>query len=250
MKKTFYCVVLIMTCLFLGSCMKMVTSFIISAKEVKNYHVIETHNDTLNKRVILFGMMHIGKPVYYESVRRKIDSLHSEGYVFFCESVGFPSGTDSLTIDTMSRKLRKLLGFHLTDYLNTENKSKKPYNTKKYISQIAETMGIDKYFDDCIHADLTTPELIRQYESDKGEIVLTEYDWQTPLLEKYKQRKSGDKTEYDMYYAIRTLRDKHLFEMIAESEHEKIAVLYGWAHIWKVSAQLRDSLGYVVDINK
>lgn len=238
----------------LPSCRSLIVPVILNnTRSVGWVHRYECRNDTLPKRVYFLGMQHIGKPVYFEDARRRIDSLTSAGYVVFYEGVGFPKGMapDSASLDTIFRKFRKVTEVYVTDYLDRENKSiRKPYNVRKYVHQTNALLGIDTGSRACIHADMSYSELISQYERDKGEIRLSEYDWRTPLLAKYNRRRSkvpGDTTEYDSSYMIDRLRERRLYEMIRDSHEDKILVVYGGGHRWGLYRLLQDSLGMKAD---
>lgn len=222
----------------------MLTIRVLNREDLKEKRdLIEYSNDSSGRSIILIGMAHAGKPVFYENVRKLLDSLRAEGYVVFHEGVGRTRDMDSLVLDTLQRKFRKILGFHLTDYLNEDNKSRKPYNKKKYIIQSDELLGIDFVSPDCIHADYMIYDLIKRYEQDKGEIILTEYDWNTSLMEKYDPKKSGDTTTYYRRYLVHTLRNEHVAKMIAESPYQKIVILYGRGHMHHIiNRELKDSL--------
>lgn len=240
----FFCVVVAVS--YLSGC-RLVAPSLMFNKSLEKWHIAEYSNDTTGRRVIYLGMVHIGKPQYYEEIKNYLDSLRGEGYVFLYEGVGIPDsmGLDSAQVDLLRRKMRKMIGVHLSNYTNEENKSlPKGYNKKKYDDQDYSYLGVFADSSYCIHADLLTPELIRRYEESKGEIRLTDYDWEIPLLAKYKPRKSRPKTTYGQRdYFLTVLRDKKVIETVAESEHDRMVIILGavttasegfWAIVWGI----------------
>lgn len=236
--------------LLLTSCRMITTTILSRTDHLEKWHVGECWSDTLPKRVYILGMQHIARQSFYDDVKARIDSLRQEGYVVYWEGLSIERNMDSMVLDTLNRKMRKLMGFHLTSYLDDENASQKAYNKKKYVEQDYEYLGIHVDSSCCVHADYTLGGIIEQYEIDKGEIMLSDYDWSTPLMSKYKKRKSRvaeDTTDYDCYYFVHTLRNRKLYESVIESEHDKILVVYGRGHTWKLNKMLGDSLGYKTD---
>lgn len=204
----------------------------------KDIKILESPNK--NKRIIFFPMMHMGRKGYYESCKFHIDSLRKEGYVFFCEGIKNFTSVDSLVSDTVYRKARKLLGFYLGGrYKNKQNKSTPSHmRNNNYVEQDYYKMGI-KETD--LWVDYDYYHLVKDYEKAKGEIILTDCDFQTPFLEKY----NCNRDDYNSHFAINTLRDAKLEKVILESKHKKIVVIYGKMHWYFVWPSLRDK-GYKI----
>jgi hypothetical protein len=192
----------------------------------------------------MIGMSHIAKPEFYADVKAFLDSVRQEDYVIYYEGLTLPDNIDSLQLDTLHRKLRKVIGFYLTSYKDETNKSLPPqWNSKKYIEQDYAYLGIYPDSAYCFHGDYQFDELIAKYEQDKGEIVLTEYDWRTSLSDKYKPRKSKPKTTYDgNRYLMRTMREDKLINSILQSGNKKVVIVYGSAHRNAIDFRLFDSL--------
>lgn len=189
--------------------------------------ILENHET--GKVLYFLPMVHIGKPEYYENVRKIIDSLHQEGYIAYYESVAYDEEIDSLTRDTLDRKVRKLIDFHLRkSYKDTDNKSLPKAMTKnKYIEQDYEKIGILKSDK---HVDLALDSLIRRYEQEEKPIQLLPCDFETDLLDKYKCK---DRKDYSDFKFIHTYRNEHIVSEVIKSEDKKIIMVYGKSHwVW------------------
>ncbi|MBS9774965.1 MAG: hypothetical protein KGV59_07425, partial [Tenacibaculum sp.] len=157
-------------------------------------------------------------------------------YVFFCEGLKNFKEIDTLTQDTIHRKVRKLMGFYFggKGYKNKENKSMPAYlRSNNYEEQDYSKMGL-KRTDEWV--DYEYYDWIKDYEKEKGEIVLTDCDFATPLFDKYE----CDRSEIKEFFAINTLRERKLEKAILESKAPKIVVIYGKQHWYFVWATLRD----------
>lgn len=194
-----------------------------------------------DKTVIFIPMNHIGKESYFESVKRIVESARSENYNVFFESVYYQAGTSESKKDTLDRKIRKLIGYHITSsYKDDENKSYPNYlKENNYVMQTAENTGL-KQGD--ILADLSINELIRLYEEDYGLIPLTECDFKTDLLEKYTCKKNRNLAPYAF---LKTYRERNLIDRIIQSDNSKILVIYGAGHWYGVSRKLTN-LGFKI----
>ncbi|MFD2600453.1 hypothetical protein [Flavobacterium suzhouense] len=184
-------------------------------------------------------MVHISKPEFYVKVKYKLDSLRSEGYSVFYESIEADKEIDSLQKDLIYRKLRSITGFY-PDYSN--KKQFKVLQIKGFVQQSQSNTGIIDSLD--VQADLPINKLIALYEKEKGEVLLSDYDLKTPLKDKY--RTKIDQQDYD--FLIDTLRNRRLVEMVKESKAEKIAVIYGALHRLPLFTSLskQDSLWHTV----
>lgn len=222
-------------------------------------------NSETGKTVILVPMVHIGTEEGYAQVRTYLDSLKADGFVTFCEglaSMPFHLDTiadittpmlsamvdsiknlpqeryDSLkmSLDTLYRKVRYIMNTDISVYLKEyANKSNKDYTI-----QSADKLGLTTNQD--IWVDYTYGDLVALYESKQGQVELTQYDFETALDQPYKQ-----KNVTNQYAFTRHFRDDLLQRRIIESEHQKIAIVYGAAHTRRLKLDLRYLKGYEVD---
>lgn len=191
--------------------------------------------------VIVIPLMHTGTEDYYKKVKDYLTTLRNDGYVVYYEGIGtadFQLLADSLRsrYDTIQRKFRKVTGMHLTGYDETDNKSL-PFKTRG--GQVAETPELKGITDKDIHADLSIAELIKRYEAAKGEIVLTDYDFQTDLLGKYKLPRA-ERKKYSSFFMLQTLRNEYVEELLQKYRHPKVVIAYGAGHYWFLIAILQN----------
>lgn len=231
MKKIIAFLLIVFCC---SSCNRLLLNHII--KEDVELEVLQHH--MTGKTLAFVPMTHIAEPTFYEQVKFKVDSLRKDGFVIFYEGVSLSKDNklDSLQKDTLKRKVRKLMGFHLGGgYKNKENKSlpKILRNTKKYVNQTDKNTGITKKDR---RVDIPIDELIARYEKDKVEIKLTNCDWETALYEKYNCNDS-----YENDYVLMQLRNDYILERIRFSKQKKIALVYGSNHYKRMRYDLVSS---------
>lgn len=187
-------------------------------------------NSDTGREVVMVGMIHMEKPEFYDEVRLLLDSLKSEGYVVFCE--GVTDGAAPPRLDTVLRKIRRVTGMDLDRFYA----KKVSANKRIYVKQSNLELGLTTDRD--FNVDLTLDEMVRQYEDKYDEeIVLSDYDWNTPLTKKYRPRKAG-KEQYNDYTMIHTLRERHIIDAVRNSPYDKIVLLYGQAHWYRLSSDL------------
>ena len=216
---------------------------VISCKMV-NKAIINHHTNTFkidiytngDKEVAYLPMVHLGKPEFYDKVKRSVDSLRSLDYAIYYESVSADESMDSLSKVETWKKFRKVTGF-FPDFKN--KKLYRSFDIKGFVMQSLENTGIDAARD--VKADVSVNKLIAMYEKEKGAIVLSDYDLSVPLKEKYKPGKINNE---DVYFLVDSLRNDNLASMIRDSKDQKIAVVYGKLHKYALLRKLRqkDSL--------
>lgn len=136
-----------------------------------------------DKEVVLFPMHHVGTPLFYEDIRRKVDSMTALGYFFYTEEVkgeGFS--------DTNMRKLRKIMGTitrgrNLKTIIDTINGGKLKSKLKKeLVNQPSdEELGVTE--SNGKNVDATLAEMIQYYEQKNGAIILEKCDFETGVYE-------------------------------------------------------------------
>lgn len=181
-----------------------------------------------DKEIIFIPMIHIAKAEYYEQIKNFLSQKRNEGYVVYYEDLK-NGGKTSEERDTLTLKMRKIIGYHLCGaYTNKENKSTPRY-LKEYVGQNMTNTGIDTLRD--LRADMTVRELIAKIESERGEkIELESCDFETPLNAPYKC------SNYKQYYYrfTRKYRDDYLSNLLLNTSDKKIVVIYGGDHKWAV----------------
>ena len=225
--KNEYLFALIVLSMTFSSCGKMMLNLV--SKTSIDSQVKTLRNQEDDRTLVFLPMVHLGKPGYYKSAKTIIDSLRKEDFIVFYEGIGIQRQIDSASLDTVNRKLRKLLGFHLSkSYKDSTNLSyPKAITDNNYIMQDYILMGIDMAENKRV--DLPKDEIIRRYEEEVKPIILTSCDLETPLKAKYKCK---DQINHNTFYAIQIVRNKHIINEVLESEEKKIIMVYGKAH-WK-----------------
>jgi hypothetical protein len=220
-----------------------------------------------DKTVIFVPMAHIGTKEGYAEVRAYLDSLKADGFVTFYEGLaGLPFHLDTIaditspmfdaivdsvrnlpdTVrhslgmrqDTLERKSRYIMNFDPIVYTNEyATKGSRGSKNKKYITQNDVDLGLTTDRD--IWVDYTTADLVELYEKEYGTIELTPYDFATPLDQPYEQKNITHEWSYASKY-----RNDLLERRVLESEHKRIAVVYGASHARWIARLLYYLNGY------
>src|SRR5690606_13892336 len=186
-----------------------------------------------DREVAAVPMIHVNKPEFYEMTKRKIDSLRSDGYQVFYESID-SKVTDSLQLDLLMRKFPQVTGFALMDYMDSENESFKSLQKAKYVTQAEVDYGVNHKTDH--HADLYLEQMIELFEKRFGKIILNDCDSTTPLGKKYKCSKVDESKEY---YILNRIRDHYLLDKIEKSSARNIVVVFGRIHIMDLHSKIQ-----------
>lgn len=160
MKKITLAFALVLVLASFSSCKSILLKMAMKNSVDNKVSVIENQDKT----VVFIPVWHIGKVSYYESVKKHIDSLRKENFVVFFESVNYKPKTNKAILDTLNRKMRRILGYHLSSYKDDNNSSIPDYiKNSNYISQTAKNTGL-KAGD--INADMYINDLIKEYEKN------------------------------------------------------------------------------------
>lgn len=224
----------------LSSCRPLMYKLTVKGKTAVDKATLMVHQAE-KREIILIPMMHTASPAYYEEVKNYLDTLRNKGYIVYYEGIGAIDPemlADSLCqkYDTIERKFRKVTGMYLTDYDRSDNRSL-PFKTRN--KQVSETPELKGITGKDIRADLSVAELVRRYEAEKGEIVLTDYDFQTGLLDKYKLSRA-EREKYSSFFMLQELRNDYVGELLRMNRHTKVAIVYGAGHYWFLHAKIRD----------
>lgn len=183
-------------------------------------------SDGENKEIVIVPMVHLAKPKYYSTSTKIINNLRNDDYTIFYERVTYPKNADSITLDTLRRKMRKLVGspfgLKLTDTLN-KNVYPNFFSSGRYLQQSSEIAGYSYSLDKNI--DFSVVEILDAYKKKFGEIELTECDYKT----KFNHRYWCDKLENKSYVIVK-LREDFVIKNVLKSNTNKIALVYGKLH--------------------
>lgn len=216
----------------LSSCMKLIFTHMGVLDEKQKLKVASNGR----KQVVYLPMHHIGKQSFYDDVKKKIDSLRKDGYVFYYEGLKLSTNDDSLAIDTLAKKLRKIMGLDLSllrsngGYIDTSTGNfmgRKNNFVKRYNLVNQERAGtlMDTTIDR--RADVSLSDLIPALEAELGPIPLDACDYSTPMGQKYTCKKYKLK-EYSR--AALEYRNKWIAEEVRRDTSLKIAIVYGAMH--------------------
>lgn len=208
----------------------------ISCKTVKslrelNREEAKIYSYTFEGKEIKFcSMHHLGKKEFYSDVTQKIKAYKNEGYIVFYELISTNFVADSLEKDIIRRKARKIKGFSGSYKEMAENNSM----LEKYIQQPGyKDLGIDS---NDVRADVDYKTLISEYESRFGSITLDSIDLNTPFTENYNRKEIMNKSQYR--YVIIEYRNNNLIQLLHNSTHKKILILYGEGHRQDLESRL------------
>nr|WP_314560779.1 lipoprotein [uncultured Capnocytophaga sp.] len=183
-----------------------------------------------DREVIFIPMIHISRQAYYDQVKDFVTQKRQEGYTIYYEGVGMSDSLTAAQRDTVYRKARKILGFHIKGAYDKDGKNRSIPKYKRYVGQNKANTGIDTIRD--INLDMTLDKLlplVATVGGNDGKIELDECDYSTPLNAKYKCKKPKNWIEY-RYALSHTYRDNYIKETLIKAPHKKIVIVYGGGH--------------------
>ncbi len=229
--KVFY--VLLFTTFSLTSCL---TNIALKSMGVTETKVPLKYISNVEKQIVFLPMHHIGTEAFYKDEVRLVDSLVKNGYVIFYEGIYKGIVKDSLQLDTMILKFRKITGIPSkksnkgNGYLDTVTNTilgKKSTLIKKWNLR-NQDLKYFKQFDSTIvkNVDIDLVNMIMFYEKKYGKIVLENFDYNTKIGDEYKHKASREKRKY----IIEEARNSIVSNAVLKHKGNKIALVYGKAH--------------------
>jgi len=221
---------------------------------------IQTYVDSTNtKTVVLIPMYHIAKSSVYDDLADYLETLKFQGYVTFCEgllptdkysdSLSIPlykdlhtlySPDNPLKLDTLKRKMRKMLGHELGSiHDETASQHGMVVQTQSSLKQLTSDMD---YWVDVTYADM-----IQEFEERFGEIELSQYDYDCPL-ESNEYKRKEDRRFTDLRVGSNKCNVK-LGRWVLDPRFNKIAVVFGYSHISYLRWFVLKSNGYTLISN-
>lgn len=210
------------------------------------------------KEILFIPMHHVGKKDFYDDVKNKIDSLRGLGFIFYYEGVKRTLSGDSLSNDTIRRKLRKIIWIDVlspkmkTGYIDSlgnttvgiSNKNIKRYDL---VNQPGRTkLGIDSLNDKWV--DVYISDLLEAFEKKFGRLELSECDLKSGYDTKYTCEKYKNKE--GRKFVLTDYRNQVIADQILKDTHTKIAIIYGAKHFDGILKELqqKDSTWKLVDM--
>ncbi len=231
MKK--FILILALISIFFVSCQSLITNYVVSAADInKNLKVLE-NNDT-KQTIIFFPMVHIGKPEYYDNCKKIIDSLRSDGFKFYYESLRMDSTIDSTKKSIYNKKVRSILGYNP---LHTDVNESLPASFKKKNIVLQDYIKMGLYAKDT-NLDLFENQIIDSIEKKYGPISLTECDFTTGELEKYNCKNDNKVNKFAL---TNEFRDPYIANEVMKLQDKKIVLIYGKMHWYFIYPSLKQN---------
>ena len=237
-------IIIILTLLLCSSCVSLIMK-----SEFKRYGFYDEKSkvhylSNNTKEVAFIGMHHVGRKEFYTDVASKIDSLKKQGYLVFYEGVETESGTDSLTADVQNRKLRKLIGSTVGEYLDTlNNKFLGKYKISKKFKMMMQPASSELNIDtiQALRADVSFKTLVNEFEKKYYKIELDSCDFNTSLNSKTYDCELIEKKLRTTFFdeTVLELRDQNLARKILEHQGNKIVIVFGSLHLTGMMVELR-----------
>lgn len=199
------------------------------------------------KQIVFIPISHFGTKNLYENIKLKTDSLLKNNFVFFLEGVKSSKNIDS----TFILKKRKFFGLYIGENSKTYlNQLKFQYKNLNFKKELIDQPKYD-YFglnnENSYNIDCTFNDILNEFEKSYGEIKLTECDYKTPILDTYNCKNSyNEKLKNSI---IIDYRNQILFNELNNSKFDKIAIIYGKAHLNGIKDSLL-KLGFKIYTNK
>lgn len=221
--------------LSLTGCKSSLVNYALEKKGIYDVKITPKFFSAKDKQIAFFPMQHIGRQEYYEDVKRNIDSLKNDGYIFFYEKI-----LDDITDTLDYYKFRKILhlGVPKNGYIDLietlyESKIKFKYDLVNQPSNYDFGLTDENSF----RVDMTIGMIINNVEQSK-KIILEDCDFQNKYTENYQCKdRLLTKEEWNKY--ITNDRDAFLVNEIKNSKHSKIAIIYGRAHQEGIEERLK-----------
>ena len=222
--------------LSLTGCKSSLVNYALEKKGIYDVKITPKFFSAKDKQIAFFPMQHIGRQEYYEDVKRNIDSLLNDGYVFFYEGI-----VNDITDTLDYYKFRKIIHLGLpepgrhVDLFEALYKSKVKFKYDLVSQPTNYDFGLtDK---NSFQVDMTIGMIINNVEQSK-KIILEDCDFQNKYTENYQCKdRFLTKEELDKY--IVDDRNTFLANKIKNSKHSKIAIIYGRAHQEGIEEQLK-----------
>lgn len=220
----------------LSGCKSYLVNYALEKKGIYDVKITPKFFTAEDKQIAFLPMHHIGRQEFYEDVKRNIDSLKNDGYVFFYEGI-----VNDITDTLDYYKFRKIIhsglpepGRHV-DLFEALYKSKIKFKYDLVSQPTNYDFGLtDK---NSFQVDMTFGMIINNVEQSK-KILLEDCDFQNKYTENY-QCKDKLFTEEELDKYIVNDRDVFLVNEIKNSKHPKIAIIYGRGHQEGVEEQLK-----------
>ncbi len=231
MKKIIYLLIIVLT---QAGCKSSLINYALEKNGIYDDKIVPKSISAHNKQIVFLPLQHVGRKEYYDDVKHNIDSLKKEGYMFFYEKVKNDT-QDSLEL----YKFRKIIHFGVPKegYLDLlESLSKTKIKFKYPLVNQPSNYDFGLTDENSSNVDMSIREIISNVEKDKT-INLEDCDFLNRYTETYKcTNRLLTQEEWNKY--LLDDRNVYLVQEIKKSNHSKIAIIYGKAHLPGVESEL------------
>lgn len=190
--------------------------------------------DYKGKSLIFAPIAHASQAEFYTSLRDSIMHWKSENYIIYYEQIRKNTELGRSSLDTLYRKMRKINGGVVPTRQFYDSVFKEIAIFRSVTVQPEyHLLGIDSTD---VNADISLLDYINEYERLYGKIVLEDFDFSTPMDSTYKFSRPKNKIQPVML----DYRNRELIKQLEKSNDNKIAVIYGAAHVKDIIRELKD----------
>lgn len=216
----------------ISGCSIINTLMYVNKKEISPIHYFYG-----NKSLIFIPVVHVGEKSFYNSLKDSVIKWKTDNYIVFYEQL--IADKENMSIDSMSyvkakRKARKIIDLPKFSRMAYKLKADKIFKNKTVQPEYYD-IGITE---SDINADIDLIEMVNEYEKLYGTIKLDSCDYRIPI-ESWATCKRLKNNMKPIFY---TFRNQELARKISESKFDKIAIIYGEAHIKPVIKILKKDL--------
>lgn len=216
----------------LTSCAQKIVDFALKKNGILDNTTVLRPISYADKNIVFLDMMHLGKKEYYKDVSQKIDSLQKDGYFVFYEGLYLRRSDRVINVnDSNYLKFRKITNMDpLVEYSKTKPFS--DYISKYDLVDQPDYVDLGVTAENSKPVDLSLAILVKEFEQQKGRVILTQCDYDTPLGSgNYKCSKADNNARnFLMEDVAINKRNENIAKQIKESDKRKILIVYGKKH--------------------
>lgn len=204
-------------------------------KKFMNSNVITKKLELQNKKIFFIGISHIGTRDYYNNIKKIVDSLKQEKYIFVVEGLDAYEKRDS-TYKINRMKFNKLLGETLSEngeYLDTINhKFLNRYSYPPELNLMNQPTEKNIFGNKFLIVDTSIRYIVEKFEQEYFKIELNECDLALDLNQKNDCKKIPKKYR-KIFWNDFVIRERNLFiaKELEEINYPLICAVYGSAHV-------------------
>ncbi len=172
------------------------------------------YNPIVDREIVVIKIADVNTNNTLKGIPELLQTFREKGYTIYYPSLQFNFKEDSLVVDTLQRKYRKLASASYSYKDIYEMAFGRNFNGNS-----KENLGIADSID--IMQDWYLNDLIRVYENLKFDLILDSCDWKTPLSEKYA---CPNERNHHALAIEKYLRNEAMFHHLLTSDRKKVVV--------------------------